>query len=213
MLYWHWQNYNIDNHIISAIIAQSGGTLMNAQNFANLEKMLSLNIDEWNAICRHCGVCCLNTYKVKDTLVYAANACEYQDAATRKCNIFDTGRALQTKDNEPICHKFQIGHIILGKSMPDSCAYVEFIFGPAEYPANVDWKQILRIENLLANDVDPLFDSTFSIDIKITKISHLWRHRYNSKQSSATIRAMIEKYGEYMLGTIFAFPQKPYKTR
>lgn len=105
---------------------------------------------EWDAICKRCGVCCLNKMMVclvdgpsariidKET-VYLKRCCDKFDTKTRRCTVYHA-RLWQSN-----CEKVTMDIILKGQLLPASCGYVEYIFGPAPYPACVPFNQVRSI--------------------------------------------------------------------
>lgn len=107
---------------------------------------------EWDAICKRCGICCLkkigicnideNTGMVYDsTTLYLKSCCDKFDTKTCRCSVY------KTRLNEPNCEKVNMDIVLAGDLLPASCGYVEYIFGPAPFPARVDFKQVRPISD------------------------------------------------------------------
>ena len=112
------------------------------------DALAKMSPSEWDAVCKQCGICCLDKfeYTFDDSLggrktIYLKQCCEKFDTKTCKCSIYKD--RLKRKD----CAKVNMDIILSGKLLPSSCGYVEYIFGPAPFPANVDFSQVHPIDN------------------------------------------------------------------
>ncbi|GHT01392.1 hypothetical protein FACS189421_14030 [Bacteroidia bacterium] len=153
-----------------------------------LTELAKMSQAEWDSLCNNCGICCLGSLSESQELdqgtrQYTMMSCPNLDK-NRKCNIFCTKRA-QGKD--ALCHKFNLKSIVLGKSQQDSCPYVEYVFGPADFPAVVDWAKVTSEKDLkrmiaefgLPQDMADALRYKFIME-NIAPESVLWRVRYNS---------------------------------
>jgi len=107
---------------------------------------------EWDAICKRCGICCLEKLAVAfddesekspddmDT-IYLKRCCNYFNTKTKRCEIYPK------RLDAPNCNKVDMNVILEGKLLPASCGYVEYIFGPAPFPANVDFNKVRPIDD------------------------------------------------------------------
>jgi len=62
--------------------------------------------------------------------------------------------------------------ILEGKLLPASCGYVEYIFGPAPFPANIDFEMVWPISD--AEMASMTFDN---VKREIIPVSVLWNWR------------------------------------
>ena len=109
------------------------------------DTLAQMNPQEWDAVCKQCGICCLAKYPFcldcsgyKET-IFLKQCCEHFDLKTRKCTVF------QSRLSVPHCEKVTMDVILEGKKLPASCGYVEYIFGPAPFPAKVDFNQVRHV--------------------------------------------------------------------
>ena len=110
------------------------------------DALSKMSEQEWDAVCKQCGICCLakcqfcpeadNGYK---TVVYLKQCCENFDLKKHKCSVY------QTRLNIPHCEKVNMDAILNSNILPASCGYVEYIFGPAPFPAQVDFNQVHHV--------------------------------------------------------------------
>ena len=102
---------------------------------------------EWDAVCKQCGICCMTKMEIPGILlddnagpIYLKQCCENFDTKTCKCSIYQTRFS-----KNPFCEKVDMDIILEGKLLPASCGYVEYIFGPAQHPAKVDFSQVCPV--------------------------------------------------------------------
>ena len=101
--------------------------------------------DQWDMICKRCGVCCLHKVDLRPVFTataYSTCACEHLDTETRLC------RAYHARLKGPGCVKVDMNVVLDGNLLPDSCGYVEFIYGPARVPATVDWSRVRPVSDI-----------------------------------------------------------------
>lgn len=132
----------------------------------NIENLKKLSPQQWDKICKNCGLCCLAKVEDDNRLYYSSYTCQHFDLKTKKCNCY---RDRLTNSN---CQKLTMNHIIDGKLIPDNCAYVEKIFGPAKYQTVLDWSRIRNID--CADD-----KNISTITGNIIPSSIYWSARYN----------------------------------
>lgn len=90
---------------------------------------------EWESICKQCGICCLHKYaNILGKTRYTSISCEHFDIETKKCSCYNV------RLNEDDCVKVDLDLVKARKLIPASCGYVEFLYGPAPYPAQFDFK-------------------------------------------------------------------------
>ena len=105
----------------------------------NIEKLKNMTPAEWDSICRGCGICCIPKFPVSlGVIVYKKFICEHFDIKTKMCKSFDTRLKFD------FCGGLTIDKLFEQK-VPDSCAYMEFIYGSAKYAAAVDWTELTLI--------------------------------------------------------------------
>ena len=76
---------------------------------------------QWEAICRRCGLCCYERRVGFRGLAVNYNApCRYLDTQTGLCTVYeDRFRAC------PECRKLNLFTALFDPSLPDSCGYVQ----------------------------------------------------------------------------------------
>lgn len=107
------------------------------------DELAHMTSAEWDTICKQCGICCLSKYPFFPdpesnfmTTVFLKQCCEKFDLKNCKCSVY------QTRLSVPHCEKVDMNLILNTKTLPASCGYVEYIFGPAPFPAHVDFSQV-----------------------------------------------------------------------
>lgn len=102
---------------------------------------------EWDAICKRCGICCLikiNMCMVDEAsgvvsgerTAYLKQCCDKLDRETCQCTMY------RARLGRSSCKKVNMDIVLGGELLPASCGYVEYIFGPAPFPARVDFSQV-----------------------------------------------------------------------
>ncbi|MBD5388866.1 hypothetical protein HDR63_01260 [bacterium] len=106
---------------------------------ARVEEMRRMTPREWDALCKGCGICCLTKVDMGGGVtVYLNRCCAHLDTATRRCRIYNT-RLTQRRER---CKKVDLDVVLAGQLVPASCGYREYIFGPAQFPARVDFTSV-----------------------------------------------------------------------
>ena len=84
-----------------------------AESFSMTSPLLSLDRNEWEALCDGCGRCCLVKLEDEDTgkVHYTNVACRFLDTETCRCTI------------QPDCVKLSPDNLSLLDIMPSTCAY------------------------------------------------------------------------------------------
>ena len=100
---------------------------------------------EWDALCKKCGLCCLIKLSsgFKNVTLYTDFCCEHLNCSTKACKIYKK-RIEAEKGN---CRKANLDIVLNNELLPASCAYVEYVFGAAKYPAKVDFSRIQPIKD------------------------------------------------------------------
>lgn len=80
----------------------------------------NISEDEWEAICKRCGKCCLYSLQDEDSgEIYHTNVlCEYFDEERSLCTVYDKRCELK-----PECLKLTKDNVDKLPFMPKSCAY------------------------------------------------------------------------------------------
>lgn len=88
------------------------------KEFWKKKKLHQLSNEEWEALCDHCGKCCLIKHNFFGKTVFTNFHCKHLNLADCQCKIYET--RLQEKE----CLKVDI-NLVAHKSylLPESCAY------------------------------------------------------------------------------------------
>ncbi len=79
--------------------------------------------DEWESLCKQCGLCCLEkTLEEDGTIVVHDASCRFMDLNTLLCKIYEF-RFQACSDCLPVT-KENIADLVW---LPDSCGYVEYM--------------------------------------------------------------------------------------
>lgn len=99
------------------------------------KKLQDYTAEEWEAVCTHCGKCCLLKLQDEDTdeIYYTDIVCRYFDTDTCSCSIYD-----HRCEVVPACLKLTPDNVDKISWMPDSCAYRRLLEGrPLAKPTNI----------------------------------------------------------------------------
>lgn len=82
--------------------------------------MKKISTEEWEAICNHCGKCCLLKLEDEDTgdVYYTNVVCRYFDEEKMCCTVYDKRCELV-----PACLKLSSDNVDKISWMPKTCAY------------------------------------------------------------------------------------------
>lgn len=114
---------------------------LTAEQQARADKLARISPAEWDAICKRCGICCLIKVKINTQTLYLRRCCDKFNPKTRECGVYET------RLGNSCCRKVDMDVILAGKLLPASCGYVEYIFGPAPFPARVDFSSVRPISS------------------------------------------------------------------
>lgn len=82
--------------------------------------------DEWESICDHCGICCLEKFQDIDSEEISVSSvpCEYLDTENCKCVIYENRLLI-----DPECLKITPDNVKQITWLPDTCAYRRIVEG------------------------------------------------------------------------------------
>lgn len=90
------------------------------KNFWENKELSDMSLDEWEALCDGCGICCL--YKIDDVdsgdVLLTNVACRFLDLDTCSCNLYDDRISAM-----PTCIKLTPSKVENLSWLPDTCAY------------------------------------------------------------------------------------------
>lgn len=126
------------------------------------KKIIELSrMDEphWESVCKCCGLCCLlkHTRRTQGTF-YTSVACDELNLSTHKCNVYN--HRLQRIN----CAKVDMRVVLRDGVLPNTCGYMEYIFGPAQTPIQVDFGTVKHEHELEPSDLD-YAQAPFTADI------------------------------------------------
>ena len=89
-----------------------------AESFSMTSPLLSLDQNEWEALCDGCGRCCLVKLEDEDTgkVHYTNVACRFLDTETCRCTDYANRCTIQ-----PDCVKLSPDNLSLLEIMPSTC--------------------------------------------------------------------------------------------
>jgi len=109
--------------------------------------LLSLDQNEWEALCDGCGRCCLVKLEDEDTgkVHYTNVACRFLDTETCRCTDYANRCTIQ-----PDCVKLSPDDLSVLNIMPTTCAYRLMHEG---HPANPDIR-LLKVTHRVLSESD-----------------------------------------------------------
>ena len=114
------------------------------KDFWKSKKLTDLSLEEWEALCDSCGICCLYKIEDEDTgEVELTNiACRFLDPESIHCQLYD-----DRKSAMPTCIKLTPSKVEALKWLPESCAYRLILHGqplPDWHPLESDTAQSIH---------------------------------------------------------------------
>ena len=105
---------------------------------------------EWEALCDHCGLCCLQKIEDADTgkIKVVGLSCEYLDIEACRCLVYEDRQRLN-----PDCIRLTADTIEHKKWLPETCAYRRLQEG----------KRLKRWHHLICNDPDDVHRAGISV--------------------------------------------------
>ncbi len=116
-------------------------TYFTDEQMARIRELQNMTPQQWDNVCKKCGVCCLDKTRYMGQVIFLNLGCEHLNCKTKLCNVFKTRQSV----NKAYCAKQTINTVLTGQMVPDSCGYREYIFGPATHPAKPDFQQVRPI--------------------------------------------------------------------
>jgi len=96
------------------------------KNFWKKKTLEEMSLEEWEALCDGCGICCL--YKVENADTGAVEltniACRFLDTEECRCQLYES-----RKNAMPTCVKLTPSKIARLTWLPDTCAYKLIVAG------------------------------------------------------------------------------------
>lgn len=147
--------------------------------YRRVKELRQMSPAEYDSICKRCGTCCLIKWQIqfsdewgplgtrKNDTAYLRCCCENLDINTHECRVYG-GRLGRSN-----CRKVTINTILADDLLPASCGYVEYVFGPAQFPAMPDWSEIKPISDTAADNM-----TTAQAERAMIPESVLWARYY-----------------------------------
>ncbi len=127
-----------------------------------VEEMKRMTPQEWDTLCKNCGICCLCKTSIASNTIYLSKCCQYLNKETKQCDIYPN-RLHRRGAN---CAKVTLDIVLDGQLVPRTCGYVEYIYGPAPEKINLDWSIVTNYEPGVPMTVKDFIEE-----------SVLWNHR------------------------------------
>jgi uncharacterized cysteine cluster protein YcgN (CxxCxxCC family) len=116
---------------------------------------------EWESLCDHCGICCLQKVEDETTgeIKVIGLSCEFLDTEESRCLVYEDRKRVN-----PDCILLTPDNIKFKKWLPDTCAYRRLLEG----------KQLERWHHLVCGDPDAVHREGISVRDKA--VSGLYVH-------------------------------------
>lgn len=115
----------------------------------NIEKLSELDEPQWESLCKGCGICCLLKHTRREGTYYTGVACNNLDLNTKRCTIYST-----RLKHGITCRKVDLAVVLRSGLLPDTCGYIEYIYGKSDKDIKVDFKKIMHEHDLSKPTVD-----------------------------------------------------------
>lgn len=112
-------------------------------------EMAQLKDDAWESLCKGCGICCLLKHSRREGTYYTGVACNSLDLETKRCTIYS-----KRLKHGITCRKVDLAAVLRSGLLPDTCGYIEYIYGKSDKKINVDFKKIMHEQDLSKPVVD-----------------------------------------------------------
>ena len=110
---------------------------LTAEQKKKVEELKNMSTEQWESLCKGCGLCCLCKISFNDSETLYTNVhCSNLNPITKSCSIYKDRLNIRSAD----CKKIDINIILNGKLIPRTCGYVEYVFGPAPFKIHLDWR-------------------------------------------------------------------------
>lgn len=103
-----------------------------------IEYLRHCSPEEWESLCKGCGLCCLCKHSRREGVYYTRVACNNLDLNTRRCTVYD--RRLRNF----FCRRVDLRTVLQSGLLPDTCGYREFIYGKSDKTINVDFNNVIH---------------------------------------------------------------------
>lgn len=110
-----------------------------------ITELAQMNDAQWESLCKQCGVCCMLKHSRINGAFYAGVACNHLDLKTRLCDIYSTRLC-----HHVFCSRVDLSVVLRTGLLPDSCGYIEYIYGPATNQIKPDFNKIIHERDMNA---------------------------------------------------------------
>lgn len=121
---------------------------LTAEQQKRVNELRKMSPSAYEKICKGCGICCLHKIGTQNITLYTKLCCDHLDLKTKRCKIYSK----RLSANKYECTKVTPDLVLDGDLVPRTCGYVEYIFGPALQPINLDWSMVRHCNNLDLDD-------------------------------------------------------------
>lgn len=113
------------------------------EQYQRVNELNQMSPQQWDALCKKCGICCLlKTNLDGGNIAYLSKCCQYLNKETKQCEIYPN--RLNTRGAN--CAKVTLDIVLDGELVPQTCGYIEYIYGPASEQINLDWSMVTKHE-------------------------------------------------------------------
>lgn len=104
-----------------------------------IESLARLDDATWESLCKCCGVCCMLKHSRHTGTYYTSVACNNLNLGTRRCAVYST-----RLNNRVFCARVDLSVVLRTGLLPDSCGYIEYIYGPAPIQIRPDFSKVIH---------------------------------------------------------------------
>lgn len=168
-------------------------------------KMSQMDEEEWESLCKCCGICCLLKHTRREGTYYTGVACNNLDLSTKRCSIYST-----RLKHAISCRKVDLPVVLRSGLLPDSCGYIEYIYGKADKDVSMDFRKILNERDLTKPQADlsklEFNSNPVSINTRYCTVPGPWdfiiKESLNWRSRSIELRDKYAEFGHKLLQQI-----------
>jgi uncharacterized cysteine cluster protein YcgN (CxxCxxCC family) len=127
---------------------------LNKTAFWKTKSLDEMTQEEWESLCDHCGICCLQKVEDEKTgeIKLIGVACEFLDTKNCHCLVYQDRKLVN-----PDCVMLTPGNIKQKKWLPDTCAYRRIVEG----------RELERWHHLISGDRKTVHQAGISVCKKV----------------------------------------------
>lgn len=116
---------------------------------SRLLEMSEMTDEQWESLCKGCGLCCLLKHSRREGTYYTGVACNSLDLNTKRCTIYST-----RLKHGITCRKVDMPVVLRSGLLPDTCGYIEYVYGKSDKDIKLDFKKVIHEHDLSKPTVD-----------------------------------------------------------